>query len=292
MKKELLKSKTSSMQLFVSEYTIRELANNVEVPSGSLTNEEHWWHHSRTLSFNRNWFGGIGSISEAKGILENGWPEGSAKILKLQEQIEEIPENLPKVKNRRRRQCWANDGETLDIDRAMVGQWDSAYRSTYREMVDGNQKCVTLVCGWGGNFVCSAEDLFWSGAVMLVLSDILEKSGYSVKLVAASKICHYFYNYSLTRVMIKDHGEPLQIDGLAGILCHASAFRIFGFRALVFCPWDITPKFGRATTWEEIAEPMISCGYQDSEPNSIIVNDCYSEQSAIKEIQRVLTQFA
>lgn len=38
-----------------------------------------------------------------------------------------------------------------------------------------------------------------------------------------------------------------------------------------------------------MAPILAKAGYVDSEPNSIIVNDSYSECEAIKEITRVLT---
>lgn len=231
------------------------------------------------------WYGGIRSCKDAENILKAGWAEGAAKALRIKEKLEG---NVPRAKSRRRKQIWSGEGESLDVDRALMGQWDSAWRSTRREMIDGSNTCVTLQAAWGGNCTRTSEELFWSGAVMLVLSDLLEMAGYSTGINAVMKNNEYNYGkLAVYYVTIKEHGEPLRPDALAGVICHAGIFRTYGFRTVCNAPWNVGAGLGHMADWGMVDACYSTANYK--EDNTVIrINDCYNEKAALEEIKRIL----
>ncbi len=276
-----------------TEHTITELA---ELRSQSVPdcNAEHL----RTCDPGRpggdpKWYGGLTSWADAKAVLDNGWVVGADRAMAIKDQILAAAPMLPKVRRNRRRQAWGAVGHTLNVDRAMAGQWDHAWRSTRREQVVGGNKCITLTVGWGGNCHRTAEQLFWSGATMLVLADILTTAGYSVRINAVCKVKSNAERSKLGmhRVVIKDHGEPLRPDALAGIVCHAGIFRTYGFLAFCHAPWNIGWGHGRMVQWKD-AQKTIERTPDWYDDNEIVVGDCYSKAEAIAEATKVLTRFA
>jgi hypothetical protein len=269
---------------FVNEQTVSELAKSYERALPAVNSAYAEVCDPRTNSMGASWYGGLKSKEDAAAILANGWTEGASKASKLRD---ELGVELPRAKSRRRRKTWSHDGSSLSVDRALAGQWDRAFRSTERELSDGSSTCVTLVAGWGGNCNRTSEELFWSGAVMLVLCDLIEEAGQSVKLCAVAKGQVPNGNTIINSVVVKDHGEPLRIDALAGIVCHAGIFRSFGFRAVASSPWDVGYGLGRSVEWAEADRHLKATTYLKDE-GTIRVSDCYSRTSAIAEIKRVV----
>jgi hypothetical protein len=188
---------------------------------------------------------------------------------------------------------WREEGDALDVDRALAGNWDTAYRSTIREWNPG-VSCVTLNVAWGGNCNLTAEQLFWSGAVMVAISDILESAGFSTRINASSRLWFGDYGgkkYSLNTIVVKDHGEPLRVDALAGIVCHAGVWRSYGFMGICQAPWNVGYGLGHCIDgWDEISKVMAECGVV-SDPCTINVSDCYNQSCAMAEINKLIKHF-
>lgn len=271
-----------------SQYSVSELADlrAVEVPEPS----RHRRHRADPDVHLSEWMGGITSWSLAEGILNNGWTVGADRALKLKDKL---TAQLPKIQRRRRKGAWGRKGR-LNIERALRGQWDIAYRSHKRQLVAGIAKNITLNVGWGGNCGMTAEQLFWSGTTMLVLAEALTTAGYNVKLAAVAKTASNAVRGKVVvkRIVVKDHGEPLRPDALAGIVCHAGIYRSFGFLASMHSPWDIGSGLGTNITWRDLEAYQGDTGTPEWWEAGIIVKDCYSEHAAIKEIERILAAVA
>ena len=267
-----------------SQYTVSELADlrEVEVPEPS----RHRLNRTDPKAHESKWMGGITSWEAAESVLNHGWADGASRALGLQGQL---TAQLPKIERRRRKAAYGRKGR-LVTDRALKGQWDIAYRSHRRITVAGHKRNITLNVGWGGNCHLTAEKLFWSGATMLVLAHTLTAAGYNVKLAAVAKTASNarYGKVVVKRVVIKDHGEPLRPDALAGIVCHAGIYRSFGFLASLHSPWDIGDGLGRNIPWEDLKRAQGDHGTPEWWEAGIIVKDCYSEWEAIREIERVL----
>ena len=277
-----MKSESFGDELYIFERSVSELTNiyNEVIPPCNLQYESGCLPTSP-----ESWYGGITNIKQAEDLLSQGWQAGAEKALILKDGLEA---SIPMVKSRKRKPVWCENGADLDVDRALAGQWDTAYRSMVTELSPGGSQCVTLNAAWGGNCNLTSDQLFWSGACMLVVSDILENAGYSVRLNAINKISFYTGKFMLNSIIIKDHGEPLRVDALASITAHAGIFRTYGFRCIAQAPFDIGRGFGRSEDWST-TNPILNRYGQGFESNNIQINDCYSQQAAISEIKRIIT---
>lgn len=239
---------------------------------------------------NRSWYGGIGSIREATELLRNGWQDGATKLQGL---IGEL--TPPQAKSRKRKISWSDEGDDLHIDRAMAGEWDSAWRTSRRVWSAGPQS-VTLVTKWGGNCHQSSDELFWQGAAAAVIADALEESGYRVRIVCGTAL----YSRMTGRdgallVTLKEEQEPMRIDAMASLMCHAGIFRTYGFRcieALPFaCPtaaarsWSASATDGKGSYQEAVARTGL---WPD---DAIVLDEVSSRSGCVAEITRVLKSF-
>jgi len=232
-------------------------------------------------------------IRQGTKLMTDGWREGAQKALTLRDEILSNVATLPKVRRNRRRQVWSHKGANLHVNRAMRGQWGQAWRGTRKESVVGGSKCVTLNIGWGGTAGRSADELFWGGAMMLVLSEILTTAGYNVRINAVRKGQHSAAggHYQCQRVVVKNHGEPMRPDMVAAVMCSADTYRSFGFLMICQSSFKTYSSFGRSVPWSTIAPAMAEVP-EWFDANEVLVGDAWSRSQAIREITRVLTRFA
>jgi hypothetical protein len=237
-----------------------------------------------------DWFGGCKSTREIQSLLQDGWQEGATRIRKVRDQI---AAQLPVPKSRRRRPRWADDGHTIDEDRALEGRWDDAYRTARREVATGPQ-VVEIVGAFGGNCHISADQMFWNGATALIVSDILEDAGYAVRLTANSGTADSIgfgaggRNLNSIFVELKDAGDPLRIDALAAIVCHAGIYRTLGFQAILRAPFDVGSDLGSHVDPGEVKDRLAPVGEWPTD--RLVLNTSYNEEAALEEVKRILAQ--
>jgi len=239
------------------------------------------------------WWGGFKHSREAGELLSKGWAAGYQRIRKLQS---ELAADLPSPTSRRRRSCWAEDGDSLDPDRAMAGQWDTAYRVAKRQWAPGSTS-VDIAFVWGGDYQANAEELFWTGAATLAAAEVLEEAGYNVRLVAISAIASgvVFGAMSYHGVVIKDAEEPMRPDALAAIACHAGIFRTLGLRAHLLAAHELGPGCGKPRqNWPSgtgsTYEALMRTGILDA--GAITVGAAYTKERAREAAQQILKQVA
>lgn len=279
--KEFIKNK-----LFVQEYTIHQFTHiyDEELPACNKQYESQCLLNSSN-GVGAEWYGGLTSLDAATRLLDLGWSEGAKRAMELKNNLES---ELPNMRSRKRRQVWADEGDTLCVDRALQGNWDFAYRTTRREHIVS--PCITFNVGFGGNCFLTAEQLFWSGATMIALSDICESAGYSTRINACCKSSYYGNKYSLMNIIVKNFGEPLRPDAMASVVSAAGIFRSYGFRGICAAPFDVGSGLGRCIEWDEITPVLKEVGYS-LEENTINVKDCYTKEAAIAEITRITKSF-
>jgi hypothetical protein len=243
---------------------------------------------ARPFNHPPDWFGGTRSLDQLVSYVREGWKDGAAK---LSDMGKSLGIEVPPAATIRRRPVWSADGDSLDVDRALAGQWDSAYRVAKRAQSRGTP-IVELVSGWGFPHGYSADQLFWSGAAMLVLTDILEEAGYRVRLVACAlteqgdRGTHYLAQ----KIVVKEPQEGLRIDALAGVLCHAGVYRTFAFRhRTVLCPVQVGHNMGRGNV--DLSE-IDECGPEFKgkvvAPGGIWMKRSESRDQAIYTVKRTL----
>lgn len=228
------------------------------------------------------WYNYLPSLAAARATLDKGWKEGARQLTGLSGNL---AADIPPARSRKRKPCWTDDGGTLDVDRALAGQWESAYRSATRVSCLGPDT-VDLIGGMGGLGHITAEEMFWAGAAAIVAADILENAGYNVRLIAAAYSRFDDESaYTVTRVIVKDAGEPLRVDALAGVMCHSGIYRTHAFRARCLAPWDVG-GMGRSVNAERIQDLLTRVG--EWPESAIVLNRPYTREDAIAEIQRVI----
>ena len=236
-----------------------------------------------SLSGGDDYYGGITTLDQATQLLQGGWQNGAERLQRLRDEL-----TPPTVRSRKRRQTWSEEGDDLSVDRALVGSWDNAWRTARKQWTNQTQN-IDLYAVFGGAWFLTAEQLFWQGATVVVIADLLEAAGYCVRIIGSSlarptnpterEIC-------CTTVVVKDYSEPMRLDMIASVLCHSGVFRSYGFKALLSCPRDVSSGYGYyALTWSHVEAKLKAIGEWDE--SSIHVTDAYSRTDCIREITRV-----
>lgn len=197
---------------------------------------------------------GLSSVADASALFATGWAEGTARARTVAAPLARV---IPPVKQTRRRVRWADTGNELHLDRALRGEWDTAWRNTQR--VDGAPKVLTLHCAFGGQASVSVEQFFWCGAQMLVVTDLLEDAGYAVELHAIN--CGALpHGRTLVDITAKRAHDPLRTDTVMAIFGHAGVFRTFGFALRACGALDMGSGMGRTENAESALATAIAAG--------------------------------
>lgn len=233
-----------------------------------------------------SFYGGLSSVKQVTELIDKGWPEGVAKIEALREKIGDPLPNDCKPQNMRRRRCWSDDGDDVSYDRLMSGQLDTMWRTTERR-ASGIVPTVSIAFSWGGRGAVTQEQMLWGGATALAISDLFEESGYSVEIVAVNTTAYSTYGgrsstggkYTATCIQVKNTDEPMRIDTLATICCHAGVFRTFGFAAKMLSDVPLSGVGGTqdAATFDLSDFPLEGTAY--------VLPLIYSEGEAIRQIK-------
>jgi hypothetical protein len=275
----------SHKELYVSEQTVSELAKAYsEAPS--YVNARHI--HVGEVHHEPSFYGGLTHHSQAIELVEKGWAKGAERLQALKRKL---AINLPAPVSRKRKQVWKDDGDSLDVDRALAAQWDTAYRTTEKRQVVG-PGIIEIGAQWGGSAARSADQLFWQGAALLVLADLLEEAGYSVRMWGAilGQDSAYSGKTQVHKVIVKDAGETLRVDAIAGVLCHAGVYRTLGFRTHLTTSFYVGEGLGAVLRWSDVRETLKKHGEW---PDNVLILDedikaVYSEDDAVRAIKAAI----
>lgn len=251
-------------------------------------NKEHIAYHFGEInkgSYGRAWLGGCRDTAEIQAVVEDGWQQGAERALAAVQQI--AP--LAPIKDVRRRVRWAETGTELHIDRAMAGEWDVAWRNKGTAL--GVSRIVSLGAAFGGSCAKSSEQLFWTGAQLVVATDILENAGYRVEVRGlAACTSHYATGQLLTDVLVKRAGEPMRPDSVAAAFAHAGVFRAAGFGLMCASAFDMGPMMG---VWDVSIDTALTRAVREElvERPDYMMDYAYSAESARANVERVLQTF-
>jgi hypothetical protein len=242
---------------------------------------------NRIASGDARWFGGFSSKEEAARIIDGGWVEGTERSsgvsLSLQGTIEA-------VESIRRRPRWGDEGDMLCTDRALRGDWDVAFQSTGLLRTNGT-RIVTIVGAFGGNCNRTAEQLFWNGIQIAVVSDLLEAAGYQCEVIGMSNSFHSSDSVTGANcITAKRAGEPLRIDQIASIFAHAGVFRTFVFEMSTLLETKVNDSLGtsRGSVAEISASVRKLADIGVMNPDAVVIGEAFDEKSAIKNIRATL----
>lgn len=234
---------------------------------------------------NNKWYGGLESIDDARSLILKGWTDGATKASAVTSQDGMIS-TLAQPESIRRRPMWAAEGDEVHCERAMNGEWDLAFRTMSRVRTYGS-KIVSLASFFGGNCDKTSDQLFWSGAQLLVTAELLETAGYQCEIrgLQMGRYDNYSDAQSIVEFRVKEAGDPLRLDAVASIFAHAGTFRTYGLMAISRCPWEVTSSFGinvegsAATTLFEncVADGLI-------QPCDVLMPHAFTKERAVENI--------
>ena len=252
-----------------------------EPPKVNQDTRQEWNEYlNKQFPQRSDYVGGIGSKAEARAVLEKGWPEGAQRVKAL---ADELAATIPPAKSVRRRLRWSDDGDEVSRDRLNGGLVDSCWRTTKRDLATGPE-VVTLETNWGGTARRSAEELFWQGAAAACLTDILEQAGYRVEVFANNYSVHP-RGRTLLRIRVKEADAPVRIDTLAGVLCHAATFRVFGLAAKEQAPLYVDGGHGRTTEISRQQFEALEATLNQDGRGTVMIGAVYDEATARRAIE-------
>jgi hypothetical protein len=168
-----------------------------------------------------DWFGMPASTSTppnvyAADMLTNGWQEG---VERMQAAIDTL--TPPPSTNARRRACWSDAGDSIDMQRVYSGNLDAAWRKCTRQSARAPRP-ITIWLPMALPSKTASDVIFWRGAAVSVLADTLQQAGYSVAvngymngfLMTTSKDSSTHPQIDMT-LTIKPHRSPMDIGTLA-----------------------------------------------------------------------------
>ena len=203
--------------------------------------DEHWTEHGfipRAIRSNlgTNWLGPDNpTIAQAVDRVLHGWKEGAEKV---RHHLAAIEINAPvSVKRKRKR---SDQGDDLDIHAVYRGDLEHAWTKRQRSHTRARRTVrIVAQCNLLAN--TNADELFWRGAAVCKLVDVLSDAGYSVEVIgaiASVRIDHHEHAWLLT-FPLKEAESPLDMEQLAGIACNSGFHRLYGFRAYYArCDWN------------------------------------------------------
>lgn len=234
----------------------------------------------------RSWYGDVKGQADIDAAVSSGWAKGASRVESLAEELRASAPPAVDVRRRRRR---SDDGDTLDVDRAMRGEWDSAWES-FRRAESTGTPAIELAFNWAMSASVTDEQLFWNGAVACALADILEGSGYRVGLTAIQGLMHG-REHAANIIRIKDVGEVVNMSDLAAMTAHAGVYRTYGFKMITQQDAKVAPSLGipeyeDASLRADIAES----GYLAS--NTVWLDSVRDRASAIRVVAHVLASLS
>lgn len=181
-------------------------------------------------SHKREWLGvpkgsGLGTSAIVE-LVRNGWTEGLARI---NDTLGQIAPDIAAPLDLRRRLVWGDAGDEIDIHRVYSGQLQTAWRKSARSArrtLRHVSLAVDVLCG--GKL--DADVLFWRGAALVRLVDLLQEYGYIVSVMAG--FCgQTFGNENVDcRITIKQPDQPVTLVDLAACTALPAFFRSIGHR--------------------------------------------------------------
>jgi hypothetical protein len=234
------------------------LATEAAAPTNDA-NRAHWEAARDGLLFRAQgagWHGDASSPADVSALLADGWREGGERALAL---AADLTANLSPARSIRRRQCWADDGDALDVDRLWAGQVDTMWRTSRREATAG-VSTLRIALAWGANYTTTAADMFWPGAAALALADLAEAAGYRAEVVALAPTLAQRgrKSWNLTAVTAKEADEPLRPDALAAVLAHAGVYRYFGILSICAQRYDVGGNYGASLAGKPWGDSVVN----------------------------------
>lgn len=214
-------------------------------------NNTHRW--AQSIGAERYYGCSVAKVDEV--LRTNSWPEGAKRVMEAMDELQacDAPRSV------RRTVRWADQGDSLDIHRVYSGQLDQAWRKVgpRRRVATRN---ISLFVNITINAGTDHSVMFWTGAAVLKLADMLTNAGYNVEIVVIETggdctIGHNVFEggtirHTVINTLVKAASAPLDVDSLAVSMCFPAFLRHLMFKAE--CALPVHTNLGRAATYRSI----------------------------------------
>ena len=175
----------------------------------------------------RHWTGN--TFAEAVKEAREGWPEGSNRINRSLEILQSHIPSTAKVQEVAYSQVGPG---TLDMGRYIMGHpapYVTWVESEANSQASGGIIRISMNVSSSGGV--DKESLFNQGATVCMLIDLLERGNKRVELevVMGSGPRNDRHSINITRVMVKNANDPLDMDRIAFATANAGMYRRLGF---------------------------------------------------------------
>lgn len=241
---------------------------------------------SKRMRKDKQWFGGLSCKSDVIDLVRGGWESGATRSSEVSVALEGT---IASVEAIRRRPRWGEDGEDISVERALNGEWDTAFLDMPRVRTNGS-KIVTIAGSVGGDCMRGSDELFWNGLQLMVVSDMLEAAGYQTEVWGINLCRQGGVRRTLIAARAKIAGEPMRLDTMASIFAHAAVFRTFFFSAMARAATPINHGFG----YPDMSTGSMTTNLRQAHrlgwmPSiDVVMGDAYSRDTAIKNIAATL----
>ena len=209
-----------------------ETPGYVAMPEGNYFDGNDHGHRSsaKVTRSSSDSFYGTKSWGEWKGLLTDGWTDGAKSANKLAEEL------VPMLYGLRSSFELEHDyeGDEVDIDRYLEGE-PECMLAPEEIKVHGQAKFLDVGIALSVHAGIHQKALAWRGIISAAIVDVLEANGYRCSV----------FTYELSRgrkgdfmlkVPVKQHDQPVDMERLATLIGHPSAFRRAMFSALEKLP--------------------------------------------------------
>jgi hypothetical protein len=198
----------------------------------------------------RNWLGPVDTERQARDLFRTGWPEGVERLRKMR------AAQLSAAQSVKRMRCRADQGDELDIHRVWSGKFDQAWSATKRGKRT-HTRHIHLLATTQAACGIDQESVFWRGASVTRLADVLEEAGYSVAITGLTVAGQTNEGYDKVTFAypVKGYDQPLSLANVAAALCCVAWHRILGFTAFASVPGVTHSYYGMNR--DEVIEGLI-----------------------------------
>lgn len=192
--------------------------------------------------YSREWFGPFKRDYHAATAALQGWEAGKAEVQRLASALE-VPPPVSTVRRIRR----ADQGDDLVMEDVYAGRLDTAWRVARRDHRATRSREIWLGNMMGVNGRTNGMHLYWRGAAILALADLLTMAGYSVGILSyVEQVGHDEHRRKTSRieVVIKDPLAPLDLGALTGALVNPGFYRVLYWNWCASRPYNLHEGLG------------------------------------------------
>lgn len=175
----------------------------------------------------RNPWDGTNTFTEALDLANNGWPEGTNKVLAMRAKIDHIIKDLTNARSAA--YVYDISGEFVDVGRYLTGEPECFVKEDGYGNI--NKPIVKIIVNVGASSSMSCETLIARGVSVVAAIDILEALGRRVEAwIGKNTRCGNIRHELL--VNVKHANQPLDIDRLTFAAAHPACLRRLCFSIL------------------------------------------------------------